>query len=116
VVDSEVPLTNLLRCNHHWPFRPALTLTRRLTLTSLTLISLIMRSLTISFPATRQASLTFFVPNGPWCTFLRRRFASVAQALMMANAGSTRDMSSGSFPVRLSAHSAGSPEPAGAVG
>jgi len=22
VMDSEVPFTNLLRCNHHWPFLP----------------------------------------------------------------------------------------------
>ena len=49
-MDSEVPFTNLLRCNHHWPFCHALTLTR-LTLTNLTLIPLIMRILTILFPA-----------------------------------------------------------------
>ena len=51
-MDSEVPFTNLLRCNHHWPFCHALTLTR-LTLTSLTLIPVIMRILTILFPVTR---------------------------------------------------------------
>jgi hypothetical protein len=51
-MDREVPFTNLLRCNHHWPLCPALTLTP-LTLTSLTLIPDIMRSLTILFPATR---------------------------------------------------------------
>ena len=28
MMDSEVPFTNLLRCNHHWPFCHALTLTR----------------------------------------------------------------------------------------
>ena len=50
-MDSEVPFTNLLRCNHHWPFCPAPTLTR-LTLTNLTLIPIIMRSLTILFPVT----------------------------------------------------------------
>ena len=49
-MDSEVPFTNLLRCNHHWPFCHALTLTR-LTLTNLTLIPVIMRILTILFPA-----------------------------------------------------------------
>ena len=48
-MDSEVPFTNLLRCNHHWPFCHALTLTR-LTLTNLTLIPLIMRILMILFP------------------------------------------------------------------
>ena len=51
-MDSEVPFTNLLRCNHHWPFCHALTLTR-LTLTNLTLILVIMRILTILFPVTR---------------------------------------------------------------
>ena len=51
-MDSEVPFTNLLRCNHHWPFCHALTLTR-LTLTNLTLIPLIMRILTILFPVIR---------------------------------------------------------------
>ena len=51
-MDSEVPFTNLLRCNHHWPFCHAPTLTR-LTLTNLTLISIIMRSLTILFPVIR---------------------------------------------------------------
>ena len=50
-MDSEVPFTNLLRCNHHWPFCHALTLTR-LTLTNLTLIPVIMRNLTILFPVT----------------------------------------------------------------
>jgi hypothetical protein len=49
VSDSEVPFTNLLRRDHHWPYSHAQTLTR-LTLTSLTLISLIMRLLTILFP------------------------------------------------------------------
>ncbi len=53
-MDSEVPFTNLLRCNHHWPFCPALTLTR-LTLTNLTLIPVIMRNLTILFPVIRAA-------------------------------------------------------------
>ena len=48
-MDSEVPFTNLLRCNHHWPFCHALTLTR-LTLMNLTLIPIIMRNLTILFP------------------------------------------------------------------
>ena len=48
-MDGEVPLTNLLRCNHHWPSCPALTLTR-LTLTNLTLTPLIMRILMILFP------------------------------------------------------------------
>ena len=48
-MDSEVPFTNLLRCNHHWPFCHALTLTR-LTLTNLTLTPIIMRNLTILFP------------------------------------------------------------------
>ncbi len=48
-MDSEVPFTNLLRCNHHWPFCHAPTLTR-LTLTNLTLIPIIMRNLTILFP------------------------------------------------------------------
>ena len=51
-MDSEVPFTNLLRCNHYWPFCPAPTLTR-LTLTNLTLIPVIMRNLTILFPAIR---------------------------------------------------------------
>jgi len=51
-MDSEVPFTNLLRCNHHWPFCHALTLTR-LTLTNLTLIPVIMRILTILFPFPR---------------------------------------------------------------
>ena len=51
-MDSEVPFTNLLRGNHHWPFCHALTLTR-LTLTNLTLIPIIMRSLTILFPVIR---------------------------------------------------------------
>jgi len=51
-MDSEVPFTNLLRCNHHWPFCHALTLTR-LTLTNLTLILVIMRNLTILFPVIR---------------------------------------------------------------
>ena len=55
-MDSEVPFTNLLRCNHHWPFCPALTLTR-LTLTNLTLIPIIMRILTILFPVTQGAEL-----------------------------------------------------------
>ena len=50
-MDSEVPFTNLLRCNHHWPFCHALTLTR-LTLTNLTLIPIIMRNITILFPGT----------------------------------------------------------------
>ncbi len=50
-MDSEVPFTNLLRCNHHWPLRSALTLTR-LTLTSLTFTSLIMRILMNLFPVT----------------------------------------------------------------
>ncbi len=50
-MDSEIPLTNLLGCNHHWPFCHALTLTR-LTLTNLTLIPVIMRNLTILFPVT----------------------------------------------------------------
>ena len=53
-MDSEVPFTNLLRCNHHWPFRHALTPTR-LTLTNLTLMSVIMRILTILFPVTRAS-------------------------------------------------------------
>ncbi len=48
-MDREVPFTNLLRCNHHWPFCYALTLTR-LTLTNLTLIPVIMRNLMILFP------------------------------------------------------------------
>jgi len=47
-MDGEVPFTNLLRCNHHWPFCHVPTLTR-LTLTNLTLIALIMRILTILF-------------------------------------------------------------------
>ena len=51
-MDSEVPFTNLLRCNHYWPFCHALTLTR-LTLTNLTLIPVIMRNLTILFPVIR---------------------------------------------------------------
>ena len=51
-MDSEVPFTNLLRCNHHWPFCHALTPTR-LTLTNLTFIPVIMRNLTILFPVTR---------------------------------------------------------------
>ena len=51
-MDSEVPFTNLLRCNHHWPFCHALTLTR-LTLTNLTLIPVIMRFLTILFRVCR---------------------------------------------------------------
>ena len=50
-MDSEVPFTNLLRCNHHWPFCHAPTLTR-LTLTNLTLTPVIMRTLTILFPVT----------------------------------------------------------------
>jgi hypothetical protein len=50
VMDGEIPFTNLLRGNHHWPFCHAPTLTR-LTLTSLTLIPVIMRILTILFPA-----------------------------------------------------------------
>jgi hypothetical protein len=54
-MDGEVPFTNLLWCNHHWPFCPALTLTR-LTLTNLTLIPIIMRSLIILFPGTRARS------------------------------------------------------------
>ena len=53
-MDSEVPFTNLLRCNHHWPFCHVPTLTR-LTLTNLTLTSIIMRNLTILFPVTRVA-------------------------------------------------------------
>jgi len=48
-MDSEVPLTNLLRCKHHWPVSHALTLAL-LTLTSLTLTPLIMRILMILFP------------------------------------------------------------------
>ena len=52
-MDSEVPFTNLLRCNHQWPFCPALTLTR-LTLTNLTLIPIIMMIITILFPVTRS--------------------------------------------------------------
>ena len=52
-MDSEVPFTNLLRCNHYWPFCHVPTLTR-LTLTNLTLISIIMRNLTILFPVTVQ--------------------------------------------------------------
>jgi len=48
-MDGEIPLTNLLRCNHHWPFCQAPTPTRR-TLTTLTLIPVIMRILTILFP------------------------------------------------------------------
>ena len=55
-MDSEVPFTNLLSCNHHWPFCHALTLTR-LTLTNLTLISVIMRILTILFPVTRAGTV-----------------------------------------------------------
>ena len=55
-MDSEVPFTNLLRCNHHWPFCHALTLTR-LTLTNLTLIPIIMRNLTILFPVIRAPAL-----------------------------------------------------------
>ena len=51
-MDSEVPFTNLLRCNHHWPFCHALTLTR-LMLTNLTLTLIIMRNLTILFPVIR---------------------------------------------------------------
>ena len=51
-MNGEVPFTNLLRCNHHWPFCHAPTLTR-LTLTNLTLILVIMRNLTILFPVTR---------------------------------------------------------------
>jgi hypothetical protein len=50
-MDSEVSFTNLLRCNHHWPFCHVLTLTR-LTLMNLTLIPIIMRNLTILFPVT----------------------------------------------------------------
>ena len=53
-MDSEVPFTNLLRCNHHWPFCHAPTLTR-LTLTNLTLIFITMRNLTILFPVTRAS-------------------------------------------------------------
>ena len=53
-MDGEIPFTNLLRCNHHWPFCHALTLTR-LTLTNLTLIPVIMRNLTILFPVTRAS-------------------------------------------------------------
>jgi hypothetical protein len=48
-MNSEIPFTDLLRRNHHWPFCHAPTLAR-LTLTSLTLIPLIMRILTILFP------------------------------------------------------------------
>ncbi len=48
-MDGEVPFTNLLRCNHHWPFCHAPTPTRH-TLTNLTLIPIIMRILTILFP------------------------------------------------------------------
>ena len=50
-MDGEVPFTNLLRRNHHWPFCRAPTLTR-LTLTNLTLIPVIMRILTTLFPVT----------------------------------------------------------------
>jgi hypothetical protein len=50
-MDGEVPFTNLLGCNHHWPLCPALTLTR-LTVTGLTLISIIMRNLINLFPLT----------------------------------------------------------------
>jgi hypothetical protein len=53
-MDSEVPFTNLLRCNHHWPFCHVPTPTR-LTLTNLTLIPIIMRNLTILFPVIRTA-------------------------------------------------------------
>ena len=55
-MDSEVPFTNLLGCNHHWPFCHVLTLTR-LTLTNLTLIPIIMRNLTILFPVTRVSGI-----------------------------------------------------------
>ena len=55
-MDSEVPFTNLLRCNHYWPFCHALTLTR-LTLTNLTMIPIIMRNLTILFPVTRAGTV-----------------------------------------------------------
>jgi len=55
-MDSEIPFTNLLRCNHRWPFCHALTLTR-LTLTILTLTSIIMRSLTILFPVTQTGTV-----------------------------------------------------------
>jgi hypothetical protein len=55
-MDSEVPFTNLLRCNHHWPFCHALTLTH-LTLTNITLIPVIMRNLTILFPVTRAGTV-----------------------------------------------------------
>lgn len=50
-MNSEVPFTNLLRCNHHWPLCHAPTLTR-LTLTNLTLIPVIMRTLMNLFPVT----------------------------------------------------------------
>ena len=69
-MDSEVPFTNLLRCDHHWPFRRALTRTR-LTLTNLTLIPVIMRTLTILFPVTRAilaAWLTTQHGTGPSTT------------------------------------------------
>ena len=51
-MDGKVPFTNLLRRNHQWPLCHAQTLTR-LTLTSLTLIPDIMRTLTILFLVTR---------------------------------------------------------------
>ncbi len=48
-MNSEVPFTNLLRRNHHWPFLPCND-ADRFTLTGLTLIPLIMRILMILFP------------------------------------------------------------------
>jgi hypothetical protein len=54
-MDGEVPFTNLLRRNHQWPFCRAPTLTR-LTLTNLTLIPLIMRTLTILFLVTARVT------------------------------------------------------------
>ena len=53
-MEREVPFTNLLGCNYHWPLcyppTPA-----RLKLTNLTLTPLIMRTLTILFPVPRPA-------------------------------------------------------------
>jgi hypothetical protein len=69
-MDGEVPFTNLLGCNHHWPLCPALTLTR-LTVTGLTLISIIMRALINLFPLTRAIACwrrmrTNALPDVPW--------------------------------------------------
>ena len=65
-MDNEVPFTNLLRCNYHWPLCHALTLTR-LTLTNLTLIPIIMRNLTILFPVIRARVRSRMKSSWPNC-------------------------------------------------